>query len=110
MRAWPVIGTSLSITNSTGCIRTARTALRPQSSLGGFCQSFADLTPMEPNVLQFPVTETSHNDKVCLVLAMRDHGRNPAIDEASKARQKNPECSSNCGRRRRVITIQYRHC
>jgi hypothetical protein len=74
----------------------------PQSSLGGFCQGFAGLAPMEANVLQFPVAEASQHDKVCLVLAMRNHGGNPAIDAASKARQKNPECSSNCGRGRRV--------
>jgi hypothetical protein len=34
---------------------------------------------------------------------VRDHGGNPAIDEASKARQENPECSSNCGRGRRLV-------
>jgi len=76
--------------------------LLPQSSLGGFCQGFADLTPMEANVLQFPVAEMSQHDKICLALAMRNYGGNPAIDVTGKARQKNPECSSNCGRGRRV--------
>jgi hypothetical protein len=77
--------------------------LLPQSSLGGVCQRLADLAPTEANVLQFPVTEASQYDKVCLVLAMRDYSGNPAIDEASKARQKNPECPSNGGRGRSVV-------
>jgi hypothetical protein len=106
-----VIGTSFSFTNSTSWPRIARTALHPRPDLGGFCQGVAELTPMEADVLQFPVTETSQHDKICLVLAMRDHGGNPAVDEAGKARQKNPEGSSKCGRGRRVarVTIQYRH-
>jgi hypothetical protein len=53
---------------------------------------------MEADVLQLPVTEASQNDKVCLVLAMRDYSGNPAIDEASKTGQENSECPSNGGR------------
>jgi hypothetical protein len=97
-----VIGTSSSFTNSTSWPRIARTAQHPQPNPGGFCQGVAEFTPMEADVFQFPVTETPQHDKICLVLAMRDHGGNPAVDEAGKARQKNPEGSSKCGRGRRV--------
>jgi len=102
MQTWPVIGASLSITNRERCIsasRNAASAIEPWRHL----PRLADLAPTEANVLQFPVTEASQYDKVCLVLTMRDHGGNPAIDEASKARQKNPECPSNGGRGRSVV-------
>ena len=103
MQAWAVIGTSLSITNRACCISRLGLLL-PQSSLGGVRQRLAGLASrLEADVLQFPVTEASQHDKVCLVLAMRDYGGNPAIDEASKARQKNPECPSNGGRGRSVV-------
>ena len=87
MPAWAVIGPSFSFTNSTSWPGIARTALHPQPNLGGFCQGVAELTPMEADVFQFPVTETSQHDKIRLMLAMRDHGGNPLVDKATEARQ-----------------------
>ena len=60
--------------------------LHSRSLLGPLRQRVADLIAAEADVLEVPVAEMAQGDS-CLTLAMRDHGGNPAVDEAAEARQ-----------------------
>jgi hypothetical protein len=77
-------------------------SLHLQSSLCGLGQKYADLAAREAHIIQFPIAETSQNDKIGLALAVRDHDGNPTIDEAGNALQKPCEYGWNCARGRRI--------
>ena len=70
-----------------------------------------DLTARGANVFEVPVAEMAQRDQRCLALAMRDHGGNPLVDEATEARQKNGGSSSNSRRGHRVGRgiVEHRH-
>jgi hypothetical protein len=68
------------------------------SSFGGLGQPIADLTTLEADISQLPVTETSQNDEIRLILTVCNHGGNPGIDKAGKPRHATCERASNRGR------------
>jgi hypothetical protein len=72
--------------------------LRLYSRFRGFRQARANVTAVQADIFQFPIAELAESEKICLVLAARDCGGNPAVEDGAEARQKDTNLSPDCWR------------
>ena len=69
--------------------------LYPQTSPRSLLQSVSDIATVDADIFQIPVAEVTQSNKTSLALAMGDRGRNPAVEKAPDARQKDGHSSSD---------------
>lgn len=63
--------------------------LDPSPFLRGLVEAEADLRAVKSEILQFPAVEMAQHRQRGVTLATRDRGRHQAIDQTTRARQKN---------------------
>jgi hypothetical protein len=91
-------GTALPVVRSTAC-----SLLHPRPRCGGLGKVSVDLAASEPDIAELTVIEGSQQDEIGLPLALRNQGRNGAIDELAGARDEIYECAADRGRSRRMV-------